>query len=103
MSCYQILILASGVDIVGKKLELVSFAFLNCINMLGGLFFHTMIGFVLNMFRMQESSIGLDDNDFKSYAIALSIIPISSMIGALMLFFIKNKFKNKNVRSQRNS
>ncbi|WP_423202770.1 MFS transporter, partial [Legionella moravica] len=48
MCCYQVIVFAAGSTLVSYKQLGITIAFLNCINMLGGSFFHTLIGRVMD-------------------------------------------------------
>lgn len=89
LCCYQVLIFAVGCDFVKSELLGVTIAFLNCINMLGGSFFHTLIGVAMDIFWS-----GIVDNEVRQYTLesynhALMIIPICSLIGATIILSIK--------------
>ncbi len=86
MCCYQVVIFAAGADLVLPQLLGVTIAFLNCVNMLGGSFFHTVIGLL-----MDASWSGIVGNDgvrqytLESYKTSLMIIPICGIVGAIIV------------------
>lgn len=86
MCCYQVIVFAAGADLVNSQLLGVTVAFLNCINMLGGSFFHTAIGYLMDIFW---TGAIMDDNirqyNVESYRAALMTIPICSSIGACIV------------------
>ncbi len=86
MCCYQVIVFAVGSDYVKPKQLGVTIAFLNCINMLGGSFFHTIIGFVMDVFWSGNVN---DDNvriyDIHAYKYAISVIPFCALLGALII------------------
>ncbi len=97
MCCYQVIVFAAGAELVKVQLLGVTIAFLNCINMLGGSFFHTIIGRAMDMFWSGEiGSDGLRLYTAESYSNALAIIPICSVIGALMIAAVGCKLKKAN-------
>lgn len=86
MCCYQVLIFAAGFDLVRVELLGVSIAFLNCANMIGGSFFHTVIGFMMDTFWTGTiGSDGIRSYTLESYKHALMIIPVCSIIGAIIV------------------
>ena len=64
LCCYQVLVFAAGSELVTPAMLGVTIAFLNCINMLGGSFFHSTIGLSMDCFWT-----GLIDNGIKQYAV----------------------------------
>jgi MFS family permease len=92
MCCYQVLIFTAGSELVSKELLGITIAFLNCVNMLGGSFFHTSIGFIMDLLW----SGGVSQDGFKEYALnsyqtSLTIIPVCSTLGAIILAVIAIK------------
>ncbi|MGL9762209.1 MAG: MFS transporter [Wolbachia sp.] len=92
--CYQLVVFAVGSELVAKKNLGIAIAFLNSINMLGGSFFHTVIGKILDL----SWSGALDENgvklyDLYAYQYALSAIPICSCLGAIIVLVISIKIK----------
>lgn len=86
MCCYQIIVFAAGAKIAKPSHLGITIAFLNCINMLGGSFFHTAIGRLMDMFWTGE----LDSNNLKHYShatyqCALTFIPICASVGAIAI------------------
>jgi MFS family permease len=86
LCCYQVLVFAAGSELVETKLLGVTVAFLNCINMLGGSFFHTMIGRLMDVFWSGAiASDGVRQYDLWSYKLALASIPICAFIGSILI------------------
>jgi MFS family permease len=86
MCCYQVIVFAAGAELVKPALLGVTIAFLNCINMLGGSFFHTIIGAVMDMYWAGDYSVdGVKLYHVEAYHAALMLIPISAIIGSLMI------------------
>lgn len=96
LCCYQVIIFAAGSNLVSEENLGVTIAFLNCINMLGGSFFHTAIGRIMDHFWTGNlSSEGLRLYDLDVYHYALSIIPLCAMLGAVMVCFIALRVKRR--------
>lgn len=92
MCCYQVLVFAAGSDLVKPALLGVTIAFLNCINMLGGAFFHTCIGRIMDLFWLRTlNQDGLRDYTLSSYRTALMLIPSCSIVGAIILCYLALK------------
>ncbi|KTD32784.1 major facilitator family transporter [Legionella nautarum] len=85
MCCYQVIVFAAGADLVSRKLLGVTVAFLNCINMLGGSFFHTLIGQLMDSSWAGEmSKDGLKLYTLNSYYSSLNMIPYCAILGACL-------------------
>lgn len=96
MCCYQVIVFAAGADLVKAQYLGVTIAFLNCINMLGGSFFHTLIGMLMDMFW--TGSVGIDGTkqySLQAYQSALVLIPVCATLGALMVCFLGATLKRK--------
>lgn len=96
MCCYQIIVFAAGAKIAKPNHLGITIAFLNCINMLGGSFFHTVIGRLMDMFWTGK----LDGNNIKQYSIstyqcALMFIPMCATVGAIMICLLGYYFKQQ--------
>lgn len=91
--CYQVLVFSIGVSLVPKNLTSLTVAFLNCINMLGGSFFHNVIGQCLDFFWTGAMNNGVRVYDNYSYTWALSSIAIAATLGAVLIFVISPKRK----------
>jgi len=90
MCCYQVIVFAAGSKLVTAQQLGVTVAFLNCVNMLGGSFFHTLIGKFMDLsWQGQYAVDGLKTYHLEAYQHALSVIPVCAMIGAMMIFLIK--------------
>lgn len=95
LCCYQVPVFALGANIVSPNVLGVTIAFLNCINMLGGSFFHTIIGKIMDCCHTGNfSSDGIKIYDLVSYQYALSVIPISACIGVLLIAISYIRTKN---------
>lgn len=96
MCCYQVIVFAAGSDLVPAKSLGITIAFLNCMNMLGGSFFHSVIGKIMDIFWQGA----VDQNNVKIYSLeayqySLSLIPICAVIGGIIVYFIGTKAQNK--------
>lgn len=86
MCCYQVIVFAAGATLVKAHHLGVAVAFLNCINMLGGSFFHTVIGKLMdNFWSGQWVSLGIKQYSLVAFQSALLLIPICSCVGALIV------------------
>jgi MFS family permease len=88
MCCYQVIIMASGCEMIDIKLLGVTIAFLNCMNMFGGSFFHSVIGFFMDKYWSGNLVNGIKSYGIESYNHALMIIPICSIIGAFLILML---------------
>jgi predicted MFS family arabinose efflux permease len=86
--CYQVLVFTIGSFIMPGALTGVTIAFLNCINMLGGSFFHTAIGRILDYLWVGQMENGVRVYDLSSYSISISIIPLFCLFGSLLFLTI---------------
>ena len=89
LCCYQVLIFAIGSTLVPLSLMGITIAFLNSVNMLGGSFFHTVIGCLLDSFWDGAFHNGLPFYSDLHYGKALWVIPLASIAGAFFVFAIK--------------
>ena len=86
MCCYQVIVFAAGGALVKSQHLGLTIAFLNSINMLGGSFFHTVIGRLMDTFWTGAlSSDGLRQYSLSAYHYALMLIPVSAAIGAVIV------------------
>ncbi len=89
MCCYQVIVFAAGASLTNIHLLSVTIAFLNCINMLGGSFFHTLIGFFMDFFEKSVSiHDGLLNYSVATYKLSLMVIPICSLLGTALVIFL---------------
>ncbi len=94
MCCYQVIIFASGAELVKPELLGVTIAFLNCANMLGGSFFHTVLGYTMDLFWTGSfNDDGLRFYSIESYQTAIMVIPLCAIIGASIIAFVGSKIK----------
>jgi predicted MFS family arabinose efflux permease len=89
MCCYQVIVFAAGSDLVATHQLGVTVAFLNCINMLGGSFFHTSIGKIMDLYWTGGTDVdGLRTYSLDTFQSALSIVPICAMAGAVLVVVV---------------
>ncbi len=93
LCCYQVIVFAIGQELVPANLMCVTIALLNCINMLGGSFFHSTIGRLMDIFEPGMLADGISSYNPTTYTLALAIIPIASFVGSCLVWFSK-----KNIR-----
>jgi len=101
LCCYQVIVFAAGSRLVDPKLLGISVAFLNCINMLGGSFFHTLIGTLMEHFWTGTTdALGVKIYSLQTFQYALSLIPLCAGVGALCIYGLQRKSKNIVVQQQ---
>lgn len=89
LCCYQVIIFSIGSAMVPAYLLSMTIAVLNCINMLGGTFFHSMIGILMDYF---ENTFGMQDASnysLEAYTFTLLLIPMTSLLGACLALWSK--------------
>lgn len=95
MCCYQVIVFSAGANLVASRNLGVTIAFLNCINMLGGSFFHTVIGKIMDIFWIGDlNESGLRVYDIHAYKYALSIVPICAFLGSVIVIWVGLKVQN---------
>ena len=87
MCCYQVLIFTIGSQNSKPAVLSLTLAFLNCINMLGGAFFHSIIGLSMDFFSNRLVKDGLYSVDV--YQKALLVIPFCSVLGSVLTIAIR--------------
>ncbi|OCH98803.1 MFS transporter [Legionella jamestowniensis] len=100
MCCYQVIVFAAGTDLVETKLFGVTVAFLNCINMLGGSFFHTLIGRAMDATwdgALNNESIHI--YSLESYKASLTLIPACALAGSCLVSLIGVSLRRRHTRS----
>ncbi|CEG58971.1 Major facilitator family transporter [Legionella fallonii LLAP-10] len=96
MCCYQVIVFAAGANLVKAHYLGVTVAFLNCINMLGGSFFHTLIGKLMDMFWTGSLGVGgIKQYSLVAYQSALMLIPASACLGALIVCFLGVRMRQR--------
>jgi sugar phosphate permease len=101
LCCYQILVFTLASDIVGKSSAGLALAVVNCINMSFGHIFHLLISNIIqNNWNGDLNSNGMPLYDMNSYILALSPIPVLSLVGGfgfLYISILKSKGKLKKI------
>lgn len=101
LCCYQVIVFAAGAKLVTAELLGISVAFLNCINMFGGSFFHTLIGTAMDHFWDGNlDKLGIKIYSLHSYQWALTIIPVCACLGALGLYWLEKQTTHKTFQQQ---
>lgn len=96
LCCYQVIVFAAGADWVSPSQLGITIAFLNCINMLGGSFFHTIIGKIMDAFWTGvQNAESIRIYSLSTYQYALSVVPACAMIGALLVWCVGLKMKRR--------
>ena len=93
LCCYQVLIFTMGVSAVPLEMRNLAIAFLNSINMLGGVFFHMIIGAVMDIYWTGTISQGQRVYNATAYEYAIWTIPIAAFMGGIVFLFIKFPLK----------
>lgn len=92
MCCYQVLVFATGSAFVSSQHLGITIAFLNCINMLGGSFFHTLIGKIMDYYwEGNLSQAGLKQYSLQSYHHALLAIPVCALLGTVLIYLLHKR------------
>lgn len=94
LCCYQVIVFAIGAEMVSAPMLSITIAFLNCINMLGGSFFHTVIGQLMDWFEPNSLVNGVKTYSVSTFALSLSIIPLASLLGAFLVWVSQYQAKN---------
>ncbi len=96
MCCYQVIVFAAGATLVSNKHLGITIAFLNCINMFGGSFFHTSIGKIMDFYwDGGVTANGIRRYSLQSYHHALMIIPLCALLGTVVIYLIHKNAKNQ--------
>ncbi len=96
MCCYQVIVFAAGSTLVSPKHLGITIAFLNCINMFGGSFFHTAIGKIMDHYwEGGFTEHGLRQYSIQSYHHALVLIPLCALLGTALVYLIHKHAKNQ--------
>ncbi|KTD64676.1 MFS transporter [Legionella spiritensis] len=101
LCCYQVIVFAAGSELVSPRLLGVTVAFLNCVNMLGGSLFHTLIGGAMDKFwsgTLDTDGLRLYSSD--AYTASLQIIPYGALTGAGLILLIGYLTQRKSRRRE---
>ncbi|WP_165780771.1 MFS transporter [Holospora curviuscula] len=86
--CYQVLVFVAARDWCPSYRLSAGIAFLNAVNMLGGAFFHPIIGFFIDDMKSSYTLL-------TTYRYALSVVPVCAIIGTVMVAFIAIYYRRK--------
>lgn len=92
--CYsaKTLSFAMACDIAEKRTSALTTSIINMSIMTSGLIFHPLIGYLLNKGHINTSNYTAYD-----YKIALSVLPISSLISVILIIFVKEYKFDKSI------
>lgn len=96
MCCYQVIVFAAGATLVSSKHLGITVAFLNCVNMFGGSFFHTLIGKLMDLYW--DGSVtpeGLKQYSLESFQHALTVVPLCALFGTVLIYFVHLQIKRQ--------
>jgi predicted MFS family arabinose efflux permease len=100
LCCYQVIVFAAGSSLVSSKHLGITVAFLNCINMFGGSFFHTTIGKIMDFYwDGSVTAEGLKQYNAESFQYALTVIPLCALLGTLLIYLIYKLSKRQSTSS----
>ncbi len=90
LCCYQVVIFSAGAKLVALQELSVTIAFLNCVNMLGGSFFHTMIGRIMDAYWQGHfDATGVRLYSKHAFQCALMTIPLCALLGGLVILYVR--------------
>lgn len=89
--CYQVIVFTACQHVVESDNLGLSVAFLNGINMLGGSFFHTVIGQTATYFWDGKVINGCAFYSSETLVQSLLVIPIAALIGAMIVSSLKKE------------
>lgn len=95
LCCYQVLVFAAGSKLVDPQILGITIAFLNCVNMLGGSFFHTVVGSLMDVCWEGGMLNGIRIYSHTSYFWALMAIPVCSALGGILVSILYYKEKKQ--------
>jgi len=98
--CYQVLVFTIGSSLVRPSLIGVTIAFLNSINMIGGTFFHTVIGQTMDRFWDGEIANGVKMYNAVAYRYSLLSIPVASLVGAFIFLAVGSYVRSKKKKAR---
>ncbi len=97
LCCYQVLVFSMGASAVPLEMRNVTIAFLNCINMLGGIFFHTIIGSLMDNFWSGELAGGQRFYGTGAYTYALWVIPLAALVGGVAFLMLNFTWRRRSL------
>ncbi len=100
--CYQVIVLSLGAILAKPSQTSLAIAFLNCINMLGGTLFHSIIGNTLNALWDGTTFNGVNIYSESAYNYAISTVPAIALIGVCINIWLALKVAIVRERNQKN-
>jgi MFS family permease len=91
LCCYQVVVFTACHHLVSAEKLGISVAFLNAINMLGGSFFHTIIGSSANYLWDGKTIDQCPYYSYEAMSLALSVIPIAAIFGSVIVYSLKDR------------
>jgi MFS family permease len=89
LCCYQVVVFSACADYASPQALGITIAFINSINMLGGSFFHTVIGYLADAFWNGQMANGCRIYSADTYTLALMIIPACAVLGSLLVAMVR--------------
>lgn len=95
---YQVVIFSIGFQFSPKSARITTIAFLNSINMLGGSFFNTLIGIIVDEnWLISPKTVALVYST-SSFENSLVVIPICALVGSIIFYILQpQKHDNKQI------
>lgn len=94
LCCYQVLVFAIGIGLIkDPTMTGMTTAFLNCVNMCGGVLYHNLIGWELSVLQKSELDI-VSQYTLQDFVFSLQCIPIGALIGAgiiLIMMYLQHR------------
>jgi MFS family permease len=90
-SSVEILVFLLGKDVCEHHLSGTAFAMVNMVVMFGGVLFQPLVGKLLDLTWSGQMLNGMRTYSVEHYQIALSFLPLSLLLSAILTFFLKNQ------------
>lgn len=98
LCCYQVIVFSIGHLIVPLPLFSVTIALLNCINMLGGSFYHSALGLLMDFIEIPMITDGVRCYAAHTYTMSLLLIPAGAVLGACLVMLSKMLSENRTIQ-----
>jgi len=96
LCCYQVIVFSAGAQLVHTSYLGITIALLNCINMLGGSLFHSLIGSLMDKYWQGEfNENGMRIYKLITYKYSLSSIPVFAVLGSIIIIMLAIRVKNR--------
>ena len=86
LCCYQVIVFSASSARVRPQFIGITIAFMNSVNMFGGSFFHSIIGYLMDHFWHGDTVAGCKIYTTDTYVKALMIIPFCAIIGGIIAY-----------------